>query len=303
MSLFNAYINLSGAVDADVVREEKLSRHTGYHIGGPADLFITAHSYAALAKVLEVLTAERVEWVILGRGTKILASDSGYHGCVIVLDDEFSRISIGEGGFVTAGAGAVLSKTIFEASRAKLTGLEFLSGIPGSVGGAVSTNAGTRHEWIGSRIHDFVTLQPGKGMKRYAASDVEWGYRRTTIPTNEIILETTFELTQGDSASIDAASREYLMNNAVSSGSRASCGAVFRDPPGRSASVLIDACGLAGRSSGRARISEEDANRIVNCGGASAADVIALMSLMHNEVQKRFGVDLSCEVKLLGFEA
>ena len=120
MSLFNAYMSLSGATDADVRRDERLAHHTTYRIGGPAGLFVTVHSYAALLKVVSVLAEERVEWVILGKGSNVLAADAGYDGCVIVLDDEFSRIKVGEGGLLTAGAGALLSRVVNEALKAEL---------------------------------------------------------------------------------------------------------------------------------------------------------------------------------------
>ena len=152
MSLFNAYMSLSGATDADVRRDERLAHHTTYRIGGPAGLFVTVHSYAALLKVVSVLAEERVEWVILGKGSNVLAADAGYDGCVIVLDDEFSRIKVGEGGLLTAGAGALLSRVVNEALKAELCGLESCVGIPGTVGGAVSMDAGTRREWIGQRV-------------------------------------------------------------------------------------------------------------------------------------------------------
>ena len=303
MSVFNAYMTLSGAADATLVRDERLSRRTGYHVGGPADLVAQCHSYAGLARVLEVLRSERVEWVILGRGTKVLASDEGFRGCVIVLDGDFARVEVGADGLVTAGAGALLSKVVYEASRASLTGLEFLSGIPGTVGGAVSLNAGTGRQCVGARVRDLVVLRPGAGLVRYRASDVEWGRRATTIPSDEVILEVTFELAPGERASIDAAVRAGLEAAGTVQGSRASCGSVFLDPPGRSAQVLLGSCELAGATQGHARVSDEDANVVVNAGGASAADIVALMGRMHEAVWRRHGIDLACEVKFLGFGA
>ena len=183
MSLFNAYMSLSGAIDADVRRDERLAHHTTYRIGGPAGLFVTVHSYAALLKVVSVLAEERVEWVILGKGSNVLAADAGYDGCVIVLDDEFSRIQVGEGGLLTAGAGALLSRAVNEALKAELSGLESCVGIPGTVGGAVSMDAGTRREWIGQRVRDVVTLRPGEGLHRYEASGWGVGYRCVPAPS------------------------------------------------------------------------------------------------------------------------
>ena len=133
MSVFNAYMTLSGAIDADVLRDERLSRRTTYRIGGPAALFVACHSYAALARTISVLAAERVEWVIVGKGSNLLVSDAGYEGCVIVLDGEFSRISFGDDGSVTAGAGTILSRLVNEALKAGLSGLEPCVDIPGTL--------------------------------------------------------------------------------------------------------------------------------------------------------------------------
>ena len=304
MSLFNAYMSLSGATDAEVLRDERMAHHTSYRIGGPAGLFVRVHSYAALLKVVSVLAAEGVDWVILGKGTNVLVADAGYTGCVIVLDDEFSRMSVGEGGIITAGAGCLLSRVVNEALKASLSGLEFCVGIPGTVGGAVSMDAGTRREWIGSRVVDLVTLRPGEGLHRYQGADIDWGYRCTSIPPTEIVLEATFQLEPGEKGSISEEMERRLRERRASQPmGKPSCGSVFRNPPERSVGLLIDKCGLKGKRAGGAQISEEHANFIVNTGRASAADVVSLMGRAHDAVRERFDVDLQCEVKLLGFGA
>ena len=304
MSVFNAYMTLSGAIDADVLRDERLSRHTTYRIGGPAALFVAAHSYAALARTVAVLAAERVDWVIVGKGSNLLVADRGYDGCVITLDDEFSRIAIGDDGTVTVGAGAALSKVVNEALKAGLSGLEFCVGIPGTAGGAISMDAGTRHEWIGRRVRDLVVLRPGEGLHRYQGSDIEWGYRSTSLPTSEIILEATLSLEPSASQAIaeNMESRLALRRERQPLGAP-SCGSVFRNPPDHSVGALIESCGLKGVSCGGAQISPEHANFIVNRGGATATDVITLIARAHDAVLERHGIDLACEVKLLGFGA
>ena len=303
MSLFNAYMSLSGAVDAEVLRDERLSRHTSYRIGGPAALLARVHSYEALVRVLVTLTEERVEWVILGKGSNVLASDAGYDGCVVVLDDEFARMSVDhEGATITVGAGCPLARVVNEALKSELSGLECCVGIPGTVGGALSMNAGTRREWIGRRVRDLVVLRPGCGLTRYSGDEVEWGYRSTSVPTNEIILEATLALEGAPRADIaqdmDARLRRRRGSQPLSA---PSCGSVFRNPPDRSAGALIELCGLAGERRGGAEISREHCNFIVNRGGATAADVLFLIRRAHDAVLGRFGVDLACEVKLLGF--
>ena len=254
--------------------------------------------------MVSVPAEERVEWVILGKGSNVLAADAGYDGCVIVLDDEFSRIQVGEGGLLTAGAGALLSRVVNEALKAELSGLESCVGIPGTVGGAVSMDAGTRREWIGQRVRDVVTLRPGEGLHRYEASEIEWGYRCTSIPTSEIVLEATFQLERGQKQAIAEEMEARLRRRRSSQPmGRPCCGSVFRNPPERSAGILIESCGLKGAMAGGAQISEEHANFIVNTGRASAADVVSLMGRAHDAVRDRFDIDLACEVKLLGFGA
>ena len=303
MSVFNAYMSLSGATDADVLRDEKLSRRTSYRIGGPARLLVLVHSYAALVKVVKVLAEEHVDWVILGKGSNVLASDAGYEGAVIVLDDEFSRVSVdAESGVVTAGAAALLSRVVSEAAKAELTGLEFCVGIPGTVGGAVSMDAGTRREWVGHRVRDLVVYRPGEGLHRYEGHEIEWGYRGTSIPTSEIILEASFSLDRGEKARISADMESRLARRRRTQPmGKPTCGSVFRNPPDGSAGALIEECGCKGLSSGRAQVSCDHANFIVNNGGASAADVVSLIQIMHDSVLANRGVDLKCEVKLLGF--
>lgn len=302
MSLFNAYMSLSGATDAEVLRNERLSQRTTYHIGGPASLFVTVHSYPALVKVLSVLAAERIDWVVLGKGSNILASDRGYDGCVIVLGREFSRVSVGEGGLVTAGAGVMLGRLVNEALKNSLAGLECCVGIPGTVGGAISMDAGSRHEWIGRAVRDLVVLRPGGGMHRYEGSEVDWGYRHTSLGSSEIILEATFELEPGEKGAIGRDMDQRLRRRRQSQPTgKATCGSVFRNPGDRSVGALIENCGLKGFSVGGAQVSDVHSNFVINKGGASAADVVAVMGHVHDVVLARHGIELQPEVKLLGF--
>ncbi|MBM6676841.1 UDP-N-acetylmuramate dehydrogenase [Olsenella uli] len=303
MSVFNAYMSLSGAVDADVSRDEPLSRRTSYRIGGPAALFVRVRDYAALVRTVEVLAEEHVRWVVLGKGSNVLADDAGYDGCVIVLDGDFTRVNVSaEDRTITAGAGAALSRVVNEALRASLSGLEPCAGIPGTLGGALSMNAGSRREWIGRRVRDLVVYRPGEGMHRYAGEEVEWGYRTTTLPTSEVILEATLQLMPAEkdaiAADMDARLRRRRQSQPLS---LPSCGSVFRNPPDRSVGALIESCGLSGLTCGGAEISPTHANFIVNRGGARAADVLALITRAHDAVMGRYGIDLSPEVKFLGF--
>ncbi len=293
---------LSGAVDAEVLRGERLSRRTTLRVGGPASLFVTAHDYAALRRTIEVLDRERVEWVVLGRGSNVLASDEGFDGCVVKLGREFSRVSVGEGGLVSAGAGAPLSSLVSQTLKEGLSGLECCVGIPGSVGGAVSMDAGSRHEWIGSRVSDVVTLRPGVGLRRYEGSEVEWGYRWCSLPAGEVILEASLRLDPSTREEVSAEmERRLASRRSTQPMGQPSCGSVFKNPGTRSAGALIDSCGLKGYAVGGARVSDLHANFIVNAGGATATDVARVMAHLRECVVQRHGIELEPEVKCLGF--
>ena len=159
MGLFNAVMALSGMIDTDVIEDERLARHTSYRIGGKADLFVTCHSYHALRRAVAVLDREQVPWVIIGKGSNLLVADAGYRGAVISLGREFQRTVVADDGCtLTVGAGVMFARLVNEALSRSLSGLEFAVGIPGSVGGALSMNAGTRTEWIGSLVEDRLGL-------------------------------------------------------------------------------------------------------------------------------------------------
>ena len=302
MSLFNAYMALSGAVDAEVCRDERMSRRTTWRIGGPAALLVKPNDLAALKRTVEVLDREGVEWVVLGKGSNVLVSDEGYDGCVILLGRDFSRIGADPGdGTITAGAGAVLSRLVNEAYKRGLSGLECCAGSPGTVGGAVSMDAGSRDEWIGRAVRSLIVLRPDGSLHRYPGDEVEWGYRYTSIPPNELILEATFSLepARKDEISRDMERRLARRRRSQPLG-KPSCGSVFRNPPDQSVGRLLEDCGLKGYSVGRAEVSEVHANFIVNNGGATAEDVLSVMREMFRRVRDKHGIELRPEVKFLG---
>ena len=303
MGLFNAVMALSGAADIDLIEDERMSRHTTYRVGGPASLFITCQGYHGLRRAVDVLSREKVPWVLLGRGSNILVSDAGYQGAVIVLGREFQRTVIGDDGIhVTVGAATVLSRLVNEMMSRGLSGLEFAVGIPGTLGGAVSMNAGTRREWIGQLVESLVTYVPGEGLRYYGHDDIYWGYRETGLPGSEIVLEATLVLKPGNKDDIRERMERYLSRRRRSQPiGKASCGSVFRNPPEKSVGAMIDDCGLKGFSVGGAEVSPVHANFIVNNGSATAKDVLSVIQHVHAKVKETYGVELQPEVKFLGF--
>ena len=303
MSVYNAYLSLSGSLGLEVVRDERLAHRTSYRIGGPAALSVTAHTYPALVRAIEVLDHEQVGWVVLGRGTNVLVSDKGFSGCVVRLGREFSRISFEEDCEVSAGGSVLLTKLVNECQSKGLSGLEPCVGIPGTVGGAVSMDAGTRDEWISRHISSVVTYRPGTGLVRYEKNDIEWGYRYTSIPAGEVILEASFLLSERDPKEIAADMEQRISRRRRKQPmGKPTCGSVFRNPPGESAGKLVESCGLKGYAAGGAQVSETHANFVVNNGGATANDVLLVMQKMHSDVLERHGINLLPEVKFLGFD-
>mgnify|MGYP000031290449 FL=1 len=196
----------------------------------------------------------------------------------------------------------MFARLVNDALSRSLSGLEFAVGIPGSVGGAISMNAGTRTEWIGSLVEDVVTFDPASGIKHYAGSEITWGYRECSLPRNEIILECVLKLKPAPKADIRDRMERYLTRRKRTQPmGRASCGSVFRNPPDASVGKLIEDCGLKGFSIGGAEVSPVHANFIVNNGTASADDVAAVIRHVHGKVREAYGIELRPEVKFLGF--
>ena len=301
MSIRQAEEALRATNGVDVFVNNPLSQCTSFRIGGPADLLITAQTYVGLVQAMRILSEEQVSWVVLGRGSNVLVSDDGYRGCVIKLGREFSRMC-SEGNLITAGSAVLLSHLINETLSRELSGLECCAGIPGTVGGAVSMDAGSRHQWIGQVVRDVVTLRPGAGMQRYLGSNIEWGYRYCSVPSNEIILEATFELTPSSKQEVaNEMNRRMARRRATQPMGKPCCGSVFKNPGDRSVGALLDSCGLKGLRVGGASVSDKHANFVVNEGNASASDVVRVMKQMHREVAERYGINLVPEVKFLGF--
>lgn len=278
----------------------RLAPLTTWKVGGPARFLGTASSREAALGALEVARRFGLPLVVLGNGSNVLFADSGFPGLVLKMSGELAAVSV-EGELLAAGAGAGLPAVSRAAMRAGLEGLEFAGGIPGTVGGAVMTNAGA----FGASTADVlesVSAVDADG-REHELERFEGSYRRPLAPEGTVILRAVFRLRPGGTAGIRSRMKDMMERRRMTQPvAEASAGSVFRNPEGGSAGRLIDECGLKGRRVGGASISLKHANFIVNEGGASAADVRALMELAAAEVLDRFGVRLQPEVKLYGFE-
>lgn len=290
--------------DGDVYPNEPLARHTTYRIGGPARFYVQVGSIGALTRLVE--TCEEVDspWMVLGRGSNILAADEGYPGVIITLGRDFrtSRFDEDTKRF-SVGAGVSLSSVVQEAFHRSLAGLEFAVGTPGTIGGALRMNAGSRTEWLGSRVVSVTTFSREEGLRRRLGGEIEWGYRSTSFLPREILLECELSMTPADPFFIRGKMEASLARRKKTQPLNApSCGSVFKNPEGHSAGALIEEVGLKGHKIGGAQVSEVHANFIVNTGDALAADVRALMELAQKRVFEEKGIELKPEVRFLGFE-
>jgi UDP-N-acetylmuramate dehydrogenase len=286
-------------MSAAVHEDEAISRHTSFRIGGGADAWVDVADRAALLRVIEFCHDAAIPWRVLGRGSNVLVSAQGLRGVVISLGGELALVRT-TSGRVTAGAGAPLDSVVESAEHAGLTGSEFLAGIPGTVGGALMTNAGA----FGSSLSDII-----EGVRGYDAKGCGWEttsdqlrprYREPLIDRGLLVTEVIFRLNKGSpSASADEIRRQRWAKHPK----EPSAGSFFKNPivngERTPAGRLIDECSLKGTGIGQARVSERHANFIVNVGGARFVDVYELAQLVKARVEERTGVMLEEEVRIL----
>ncbi|MDR1271408.1 MAG: UDP-N-acetylmuramate dehydrogenase [Clostridiales Family XIII bacterium] len=286
---------------------EPMSLHATMRTGGPADIFLEPCSEEALIAAAEALNSKNIPWIAVGNCSNIIVKDGGYRGAVISLVPALTGIEASpaqDGAAVMkAGAGEPLSKLAAAAAAASLTGLEFAAGIPGSVGGAVYMNAGA----YGGEIKDCLTevrcfRRDSGGQVVLSAEDARLGYRTSIFKSGEyIILEAAFALRCGVREEIDRKTRElFERRNARQPVELPSSGSFFKRPEGHYAGKLIEEAGMKGFSSGAAEVSPKHAGFIVNTGGATTADVLAVADAVRREVEAKSGVALEAEPVIIG---
>lgn len=289
--------------DGDVYPSEPMARHTMYRIGGAARFYVQAASVGALMRVVEVCQRTDMPWVVVGRGSNLLVSDEGFSGVVITLGRDFRTCRYDEAaGRFCVGAGVPLSTVVQEAFRRSLAGLEFAVGTPGTVGGALRMNAGSRDEWIGSRVMSVTTFSPCCGLVRRSGDEIVWGYRQSSFSGDDVIVECELSVEPADPFFIRGKMEaSHTRRKKTQPLTHPSCGSVFRNPDDASAGSLIEGAGLKGLCLGGAQVSELHANFIVNTGNATACDVKDLIELVQAKVNETYGIELQPEVRFLGF--
>lgn len=278
---------------------EPLSRHTSFGIGGPADLFVEPHTVAELITALRLLHEECIPYYFLGNGTNLLVGDKGVCGAVVRLRGEFARYHY-DGETVVSGAAVPLALLAKDTCREGFINLAFASGIPGSLGGALYMNAGAHGSALGDFVLNAVILDRDLVIQKLSRQDLNLAYRKSGIPHGSVICSVRLQLEPGDRDSIGRKCREYLVYRQNRQPSQPNAGSVFKNPPQDTAGRLLDAAGLKGSRLGDAMISEVHANFIVNCGSATAADVLALIEFAQKVVYEKFGVRLEMEIQKLG---
>jgi len=299
MSLLSEAI--SSCFNGVMLEHEPLARHTSLRVGGPADLFAIPRDRADLLELLKTLKERQIPWLVIGGGYNLLIRDGGFRGVVISLNKLNQMESTGNG-TIRADAGVRNIDLSRLAEAHGLTGLEFLVGIPGTVGGAVRMNAGAHNSEIFDRITCVEILVDGN-IILYTKDTLNYGYRSLQLDPDKIIIAADFQLAAGSQESITAAMDACLLQRQDAQKVRfPNAGSFFRNPPGQAAWKLIDAAGLRGLTVGGAQVSEVHTNFLVNRGNATAADFLQLADIIKDRVFKSCAIQLEEEVRILGEE-
>ncbi|ALL20285.1 UDP-N-acetylmuramate dehydrogenase [Bacillus tropicus] len=292
-------------IEANVGRvlvDEPLARYTTMKIGGPADILIVPKHVVGIEKTLQLVKKYKTKWTVIGRGSNLLVSDLGIEGVVIRLGEGLDHLEV-EKHRVRVGGGYPLIKLSTLLSRQGLAGLEFASGIPGSVGGAVYMNAGAHKSDISNILSKALILFEDGTIDWLTHEEMEFSYRTSVLQTKRpgIVLEAEFQLQIGERegiVSVMQKNKDYRRE--TQPWNHPCAGSVFRNPIPYFAGDLIEKAGLRGYQIGGAQISEMHGNFIINTGGASAQDVLSLIALVKQTIKDKFSVEMHTEVEIIG---
>lgn len=293
---------LKGFVRSENIHiQEPMAAHTTFRVGGPADCLVELENTEQLQRVQKYLRLVEIPYVVMGNGSNMLVSDEGYPGVVLQIGNSMNRIQVKEN-CITAQAGALLSQVARVAMEHGLTGMEFASGIPGTVGGGVVMNAGAYGGEMSQVVTQVTVVNSDCEVLELENETMEFGYRTSTIRNQPfIVTEVMFELTLGDREAIKAKMEDLAARRREKQPLEyPSAGSTFKRPEGHFAGELIMKAGLRGFQIGGARVSDKHCGFVINVGGATAADVMDLIHEIKTRVKDRFQVDLEPEVVFLG---
>jgi len=281
-------------------RDEPMAKHTTLRVGGPADVYVEPANETDLAAVLNYCHGNGVKFFVVGRGSNLVVRDAGFRGVVICLAQPgFGKIEI-VGEKIHCGAGAKLKDVAVVAKRAGLAGVEFLEGIPGSVGGALRMNAGAMAGATFDSVTSVRVMDYAGQIAEMTPDAMAVEYRCCAALKSRIALGAVFQCRPEPRAEIEARMKAYSEKRWSSQPAAPSAGCMFKNPAAIPAGRLIDELGLKGAKIGGARISLEHGNFLVNDGGATAADVLALIELLKTKAREARGIDLHTEVEIVG---
>lgn len=287
------------SIRGSLLRNEPMARHTSLRVGGPADLYAIPEDGDDLQDLLNQVAERGMPWLAIGRGNNLLVRDGGIRGVVISLE-RFNRISEAGDKRIRAGAGAENLQVVRFAQNRGLGGIGFISGIPGTVGGAIKMNAGAYGSGILEWTESLTLLRDGR-VTEYGRDELDYGYRRLTLPEGDIILEAVFNLDEREPHHTEEEIRKDLeLRRSKHNVGFPSAGSFFKNPAGQTSWRLIDAAGMRGARVGGAQVSPVHSNFLVNTGSATARDFLELSTMVKNAVLTTSGVTLEEEVRIVG---
>ena len=301
LNCFIEQYNIEGL--GTLLQDEALANHTTFRVGGIVRIMAIPKSKEALARTIGLIQKYQVPWKVIGKGSNLLPSDHYFDGVVVKCDKGLDYVSVKDN-VMTVGAGASTILLAKKAAKSGLSGLEFISGVPGTVGGAIYMNAGAYKMEIKDILIRALIIDSQGDMRWYENSELDFSYRTSRIQNHQdwVIVEAKFQLQQEKSAEI-----LELMNNRRARRKESqplewpSAGSTFRNPPGHASWKLIEDAGLRGYQIGGARISEKHCNFIVNAGGAKSADILELIKHVQQVVKQQYNIELHPEVEMFNW--
>ncbi|WP_293832224.1 UDP-N-acetylmuramate dehydrogenase [uncultured Phascolarctobacterium sp.] len=293
----------AGCTQRPLLLAEPMTKHTSFHIGGPAELMAQPQSEAELQSLLLKAAEAAVPVTLVGNGSNLLVRDKGIRGLVIKLGSMLRDIKV-SGNVLTFGSGVSLAQASRKAAELGLSGMEFAVGIPGSIGGAVYMNAGAYDGEMAKVVKSVRVMDAAGEVSELSAGELDFGYRHSALQgSDKIVTSVTVELAAGDKQAIAEKMADFSNRRITKQPLELpSAGSMFKRPPGYFAGTLIDQTGLKGYTVGGAQVSTKHAGFVVNIGGATAADVLQLISDVQAKVFAAHGVKLEPEVLVLGEE-
>ena len=287
-------------IGSDYIINEPMSKHTTFGIGGPVDFLILPLDNSQIPDIIKSINLNKINFIFLGSGSNILVSDKGIKGAVISLKKSSKNI-IFEDSTVRVDSGVMLSALVQEIHKKNITGFETLMGVPGTLGGALVMNAGAFGSEISNNLIFVETINILGQKKRYNVDEIDFEYRKSNFPKNEIIINALFNCKKGLKSNIndkrDIASKQRKTTQPLT---YRSAGSIFKNPKENAAGYLIDKAGLKGLQIGGAKISEKHANFIVNLGNAKSTDVLELIDIIKKKIYQMYKIKLELEIKVLG---